>query len=374
MDEQQDHNVLLSEAKQELEKWKSMVEKAMDTKDKLTLEKLDEDENKVKIKQEVKDCLKQQERLQKKYNQSLSTVQSEILKLEKSQSNLLVTLKQSQAKLKMRKAEATKLKEKFKICAHILHTNVNFLSQIKEEMMFDSDQPIKSVFTISQRAAVLLQGGQALVTFEEEKVASQVLKLAECSVSYEQTVLKVRPKRIQMDPSVKFEVHLDVNRKQLKISNVPPSMPEERVKDRLHMSFSRPSRGGGEVEQVEYDKNTGTGCITFLHPGVAESLAQKGQYSVDLDPVVTVQVGLVFTHQLRRFQIFLGTVRRTVLLDGIKDTSDEEDLQDHLEIHFQKPSNGGGEIENIKYISRDKCVQAFFCESQNSNGSVEEGK
>lgn len=39
------------------------------------------------------------------------------------------------------------------------------------------------------------------------------------------------------------------------------------MKDRLEMSFSRPSRGGGEVERVEYDENTGTGCVTFLHPG-----------------------------------------------------------------------------------------------------------
>lgn len=43
-------------------------------------------------------------------------------------------------------------------------------------------------------------------------------------------------------------------------------MPEERMRDRLEMSFSRPSRGGGEVEGVQYDKNTGTGQITFLHP------------------------------------------------------------------------------------------------------------
>ncbi len=42
---------------------------------------------------------------------------------------------------------------------------------------------------------------------------------------------------------------------------------------------------------------------------------------------------------------------------------DEEDLQDHLEIHFQKPSNYGGEIESIKYTSKGKALQAFFlCE------------
>lgn len=44
---------------------------------------------------------------------------------------------------------------------------------------------------------------------------------------------------------------------------------------------------------------------------------------------------------------------------------DEEDMQDYLEIHFQKPSNYGGEIENIKYISKRKAPQAFFfCEDR----------
>ena len=39
------------------------------------------------------------------------------------------------------------------------------------------------------------------------------------------------------------------------------------MRDRLEMSFSRPSLGGGEVKDVEYDKVTGTGQITFLHTG-----------------------------------------------------------------------------------------------------------
>jgi len=41
---------------------------------------------------------------------------------------------------------------------------------------------------------------------------------------------------------------------------------------------------------------------------------------------------------------------------------EEDDLQDHLEIHFQKPSNYGGEIESIQYNSRGKALQAFFSE------------
>lgn len=62
------------------------------------------------------------------------------------------------------------------------------------------------------------------------------------------------------------------------------------------------------------------------------------------------------------FQTFCGSSMRTILLDDIKDMGDEEDVQDYLEIHFQKPSNYGGEIECIKYISRGKALQAVFCE------------
>lgn len=62
------------------------------------------------------------------------------------------------------------------------------------------------------------------------------------------------------------------------------------------------------------------------------------------------------------FQTFCGSPKRTILLDDIKDMSDEEDLQDYLEIHFQKPSNCGGEIESIKYLSEGKNALAVFYE------------
>lgn len=62
-------------------------------------------------------------------------------------------------------------------------------------------------------------------------------------------------------------------------------------------------------------------------------------------------------------QTYCGTPKRTILLRGIQDVLDEEDLQDHLEIHFQKPSNYGGEVESIKYVSgSSKELKAFFSE------------
>ncbi|TKS67909.1 N-myc-interactor [Collichthys lucidus] len=341
--------------------FKTKVEKADDVKARLVLEKLEEDDVKTKAKQEMMACITKQEEYQKEFIESLKAVKEKILGLGKRRQDLLDKLKRYQAQLEAKKAESTKLKQKFKIYVQIPDTEVKFTGHIVEEREDDS-QPIRGVFAISQRPTVILQGGQALITFEEEKVASQILKIATCSVSCDNSRLDVKPKRIMMDPSVKFEVHLDVSRKGLCVSNVPPSMPEERMKDRLEMSFSRPSRGGGEVKSMQYNKNTGTGQITFLHPGVAESLALRGKYCVDLDSEVNVQVGPIYKYQLRKFQTFCGSSMRTILLDDIKDMGDEEDVQDYLEIHFQKPSNYGGEIECIKYISRGKALQAVFCE------------
>lgn len=53
-----------------------------------------------------------------------------------------------------------------------------------------------------------------------------------------------------------------------------------------------------------------------------------------------------------------------MLLGGIQDVMDEEDLQDHLEIHFQKPSNYGGEVQAIKYVPAGKSLTAFFSEDK----------
>ncbi|PKU30020.1 n-myhypothetical protein [Limosa lapponica baueri] len=52
-------------------------------------------------------------------------------------------------------------------------------------------------------------------------------------------------------------------------------------------------------------------------------------------------------------QLYCGVSKKTILLQGIQETEeDEESVQDMIEIHFQKPSNRGGEIENIKYVSK----------------------
>ncbi|XP_048094401.1 N-myc-interactor [Alosa alosa] len=159
-----------------------------------------------------------------------------------------------------------------------------------------------------------------------------------------------------------IEVHLNVSKKTVQVSQAPPFLPEERMRDRLEISFSRPSRGGGEVERVSYDKRSGTAEITFLNTGVAERLALRGKYPVDTGREMIVDVAPLYNYRLKKFQTYCGTPKRSILLSGIQDSMEEEDLQDHLEIHFQKPSNYGGEVESIKYVSTGNEVKAFFSE------------
>lgn len=56
-------------------------------------------------------------------------------------------------------------------------------------------------------------------------------------------------------------------------------------------------------------------------------------------------------------------------MGDIEDIEDVEDLQDQLEIHFQKPSNCGGEIEHIKYMPGGQALQAIFlCQKMEMDG------
>lgn len=53
---------------------------------------------------------------------------------------------------------------------------------------------------------------------------------------------------------------------------------------------------------------------------------------------------------------------RTVLLSGIPDVLGEEAMRDTLEIHFQKTSRGGGEVDVLAYVPAGHQAVAVFRE------------
>ncbi|XP_062861951.1 N-myc-interactor [Trichomycterus rosablanca] len=352
----------LTDAKNELEKLRKLMEAADTEKSRLFLEKMETDGMKKKAQQETADLLQAEEQIVVGHGKQMQDLQKEIISLKKANEDLVKKLQRYKEELKSKQDETDTLQQRFKINAQIPEKKMKFTHVEKEEESSeDNNEDISAVFAIRQRPSILLKGGQALITFEEEKVTDQILKLSKCTVTCDTNRVEVKPCPLALQPSVKFEVHIKVSKRTIKFSNAPPILPVERMRDRLELSFSKPSRGGGEVEKLEYDPKTETGYITFVNTGVAENLTLKGKFYVDVGKEIVVSVEPLFEYQLKKFQSFSGVPKRTLLLKDIPEVSDEEDMQDHLEIHFQKPSNYGGEVESIKYLSK-RDLRAFFCE------------
>ncbi|CAM4599938.1 unnamed protein product [Leuciscus chuanchicus] len=355
-----DDEMIAAEA--ELQKYKNLIESADNERSRLLLEKAEADDEKRKAEAELQAFMDSEEKLMIQHKRDFQEVQKEMESLDLVNQDLKRELDDLRKKLQLKRDESDSLQRKFKIQAKIPVKTVKFTRGLETEEGDEREDVVASVFTVTQRPSFRLKGGQALITFEEEKVAEQILRLAKCSVTCDKSKMDVKPYSLTLDPSVKFEVHIKVSKKTIKFRNAPPTLPEERMRDRLELSFSRPSRGGGEVEKLEYNKSNGTGRVTFVNTGVAENLALRGKFCVDTGSDVVVDVFPLYDYQLKKFQTYSGAPNRTVLLGGIQELMDEEDLQDHLEIHFQKPSNYGGEVENIKYVPDGKELTAFFCE------------
>ncbi|KTF77910.1 hypothetical protein cypCar_00042036 [Cyprinus carpio] len=379
----------MSDAAAEIKKYKDLIESADTERSRLLLEKAEAETEKRKAEAELQNFMDDEDKIFDKFNKDLVEVQEERTSLDRAQQDLKRELHDLQKKLQLKRDESDSLQRKFKIEARIPVKAVKFVRELEREEGEEADDQVQSVFTVTQRPSFLLKGGQALITFEEEKVAEQILRLAKCSVACDKAKMDVKPYALSLDPSVKFEVHIQVSKKSVRFCNAPPTLPEERMRDRLELSFSRVSRGGGEVEKLEYHKDTGSGRVTFLSTGgvsvrsfcalnerygfsfmtalllslsVAENLVHRGKFCVDTGSDVVVDVLPLYEYQLRKFQTYSGAPHRTVLLGGIQALMDEEDLQDHLEIHFQKPSNYGGEVENIRYVPDGSLLTAFFSE------------
>ncbi|XP_061082798.1 N-myc-interactor-like [Conger conger] len=348
----------LTKAAEELVMWKNKVDNADTEKSRLLLDKLSAEDTKKQAQKETLELLEEQKKKEAMFNKRSKEQKDSILLLETNNQALMEQLKKYEDMLKIKKAEYSSLLQKSKVIADIPETKVRFTGvETGEDRDYDN---IVGVFTITQRPSFQLTGGQALITFEEEEVAEKILKLPKCSVAFEKHRMDLKPHCVQLDPSVKFEVHMNVSKKKIRFSNLQPYLPVECMSHHLEMSFSKPSQGGGEVEEVAYNMDTNDGQISFLNTGVAESLALKRKHIVDVSHEVHVHP--YFKYQLKKFQTNCGVPKRTVLIGGIQDVLDEEDLQDHLEIHFQKPCNNGGEVESIKYISRPNTADAHFSE------------
>ncbi|KGL72837.1 N-myc-interactor, partial [Tinamus guttatus] len=200
-----------------------------------------------------------------------------------------------------------------------------------------------------------LKKNEALLTFEEEEVAQRLTKMRKHTVNLDSQTTDMRVEPFALGTGIKFELHVTISGKTINVSEIPEqSIPDDWVRDKLELHFCKPERGGGEIEHVEYDKTSRRAVITFLRPEAASGLVRRMEcpfFANGKTYLVCVSPSMV--KHLEKLQIYSGISKKTILLKGIQKTDDEEDsVQDMIEIHFQKPSNGGGEIVNIKYVSK----------------------
>lgn len=64
-----------------------------------------------------------------------------------------------------------------------------------------------------------------------------------------------------------FQVSVDVSKVKIIVTEIPNGLPEDQMRDKLELSFSKSRNGGGEVESVDYDKQSRSALITFVEPG-----------------------------------------------------------------------------------------------------------
>ncbi|KAM9254912.1 interferon-induced 35 kDa protein [Cariama cristata] len=218
-----------------------------------------------------------------------------------------------------------------------------------------------------------LLGGSALITFEKTEVAQRIIEQKEHMVelSYGEELEEIDRCRMRVQaapvdillPSA-LEIRLTRSSRSIIVSELPSlGIPEEALLDKLELFFSKTKNGGGEVESREFLDDSGQVVLTFAQDRVAEPLIArgriqvligKGKYELKISPCVSGDI--------TNMQLQPSRCPRTVLLSGIPDVLGEEPMRDALEIHFQKASRGGGEVDTLAYVPEGRQKVAVFME------------
>ncbi|XP_038607520.1 N-myc-interactor isoform X2 [Tachyglossus aculeatus] len=227
---------------------------------------------------------------------------------------------------------------------------------------------ISCLFQVRAQIPYELEEGQALITFEAEEVAQNMIKKGKHLVNLENGTVELEAKPVPLKTGVTFQVHVTVSQKKINVSNIPKLLPREQMRDKLELSFCKSRKGGGEVKSVDYDPRSQTAVITFLEAGVTENILRNKVYPLKTNEnCYEVTVSPYTETRLEKFQVFEGISRRTILLTGLKDIQEEEeDLEDLIHIHFQKERNGGGEVEVVKCALKRPLTVYFEEDTQES--------
>ncbi|NXR58830.1 IN35 protein, partial [Rhadina sibilatrix] len=219
-----------------------------------------------------------------------------------------------------------------------------------------------------------LPGGSALITFEEAKVAQRITEMREhtvelsCGALEELEQCRVQVQAVPVDillPSA-LEIRLTQRSRSILVSELPSlGISREALLDKLELFFSKTKNGGSEVESREFLEDSDQVMLTFTEDGVAEPLIERGRIQVPIGKdKYEVKISPCMSGDISNLQLQPSRCPRTVLLLGIPGVLAEEAMRDALEIHFQKGSRGGGEVDALAYVPAGRTGVAVFVEDR----------
>ncbi|XP_040851755.1 interferon-induced 35 kDa protein-like isoform X3 [Ochotona curzoniae] len=206
-----------------------------------------------------------------------------------------------------------------------------------------------------------LPGGSALVTFDDPKVAEQVLRQKKHQIDMEECQLKVQVQPVELPMVTSIQVCNQKSSCMVLVSGFPTGLrlKEEELLDKLEIFFGKARNGGGDVETRELLQ--GSAILGFMKEEVAQRLCQIGQFRVPLGgKEVPLTVSPYMSGKIQDIKVTSQQVPRSVLVLNIPDVLDGPELHDLLEIHFQKPTRGGGEVEALAVVPTGQRGLAVF--------------
>ncbi|XP_045570243.1 interferon-induced 35 kDa protein homolog isoform X1 [Salmo salar] len=218
-------------------------------------------------------------------------------------------------------------------------------------------------FDVKPHIVFPMEEGTALITFEDEEVAQKILSLREHKVDLgEDCAITLEAKLVQLLVPCQVEMDTEVCSRRILVSNLPKKVREDLLLDKLEIHFAKSKNGGGEVEDSDMLHDSGNVVITFTENNIAKGLTDKQYHNVEFEKgrKHSVKVTPFLNGDITSFQTRLSACGRTVLLTGIPAVKEQENLQDLLEIHFQKTSNGGGEVDTFLYNPLGQHTLALF--------------
>ncbi|XP_037544523.1 interferon-induced protein 35 [Nematolebias whitei] len=299
--------------------------------------------------------LKQELEMDKRsYKAQMKKEEGKLGSLKQDGGDLMEQIQKVQADIQEEQIRNARLKERADVFCAMPEKKFVFRGQTG-----DADDWQK--FDMKSQIVYPMDGGTALITFEEEDVARNVLDRkrhrvdlgGECRITVE-----ARPVHLMLPGLV--EIDSEVCPRRVLVSNLP-RMDTETLLNKLEIHFSKSKNRGGEVDACDFLPDSGTVVIAFVEEHIAKRLTENESHEVKLSQTKhKVRVTPFLNGKISNFETRVSTCPRTVLLTGIPDIMEQETLQDLLEIHFQKNGNGGGEIEAFLYNPAGRSASALF--------------